>query len=92
MSEHTVTRSDQEAMMIGNLCRMHAWQLNTGGRYRSGTAGHRPAMKYMVQKRPYRESDAWYWVVVDRRNGLSTLRRFPTRESAEAMCSKLNGV
>jgi hypothetical protein len=47
---------------------------------------------FHVRKMPYRETDSWYWEVVDRRNGMSTMRRFPTPESARNQADLLNGV
>jgi len=46
---------------------------------------------FMVQKRPYREPDAWYWVIVDRRNGMTTMRRYNTEAGAQDMADRLNG-
>ena len=47
---------------------------------------------FVVRKMPsYREPGAWYWEVVDRRNGMSTMRRFPTESAAQAQADRCNG-
>jgi hypothetical protein len=47
---------------------------------------------FHVQKRPYREPESWYYLVVDRRSGASTMRRYLSQGPAQHTANLLNGV